>query len=72
MVQAGNPTRLDGPLYRACVQDKALWKVITITGDPDNPARCSLVRLDWAQQEIAKYGRDNPWVMAALGSDVLR
>ena len=62
VVQAGNPTRLDGPLYRACSSDKALWKIINITGDPDDPKRSNLVRLDWARQQIATYGRDNPWV----------
>jgi hypothetical protein len=24
-----------GPLYRACTVDRALWYVVTITGDPD-------------------------------------
>ena len=27
LVQAGNPTSISGPLYRACVQDRALWWV---------------------------------------------
>ena len=63
VVQAGNPTRLDGPLYRACTSDKALWAVVTITGDPDNPRRSSRISLEWARQQIATYGRDNPWVM---------
>lgn len=63
VIQAGNPTRLDGPLYRACVQDRALWHVTTISGDPDNPKRSSLVKIDWAREQIASYGRDNPWVM---------
>lgn len=63
LVQAGNPTRLDGPLYRACSQDKALWRVVTITGDPDNPKRSPRINLEWAKQQIATYGRENPWVM---------
>ena len=63
VVQAGNPTRKEGPLYRACVADRALWKVITITGDPDDPKRSPRVKMEWAQQQIATYGRDNPWVM---------
>lgn len=60
---AGNPTRLDGPLYRACTTDKHLWFIVTITGDPDDPKRSQRVKLSWAQQQIASYGRDNPWVM---------
>lgn len=63
IVQAGNPTTLDGPLYRACVTDRALWTVVEITGDPDDPARSPRIDLDWARQQIATYGRDNPWVM---------
>lgn len=62
IVQAGNPTHLEGPLYRACTVDRALWYVVTITGDPDNPARSPRIKLEWAQQQIATYGRDNPWV----------
>lgn len=63
VVQAGNPTHTTGPLYRACTVDKHLWHVITITGDPDDPKRSPRISLEWAREEIAKYGRDNPWVM---------
>lgn len=62
VVQAGNPTHLEGPLYRACVQDRALWYVVTITGDPDDPKRSSRIDIEWARQQIATYGRENPWV----------
>jgi phage terminase large subunit len=74
VVQAGNPTHLEGPLYRACTIDKALWWIKSITGDPDDPhawvysPRVNIVREDgrtplaWAQQQIASYGRENPWV----------
>jgi phage terminase large subunit len=63
IVQAGNPTHLEGPLYRAVTIDRALWVVITITGDPDNPKRSPRIDIEWARQQIATYGRDNPWVM---------
>jgi hypothetical protein len=63
VVQSGNPTHTTGPLYRACTVDKHLWRVIQITGDPNNPRRSSRIKLDWAKQQIASYGRDNPWVM---------
>lgn len=75
---AGNPTHTTGPLYRACTIDKALWKVFTITADPDNPKAWvyaprvmkrpegQLSPLEHAKQQIAQYGRDNPWVMVNI------
>ena len=63
IVQAGNPTSLEGPLYRACTHDRHLWTIIEITGDPDDPKRSPRISLEWARQQIASYGRDNPWVM---------
>jgi phage terminase large subunit len=63
VVQAGNPTHTTGPLYRACTVDRHLWAVLTVTGDPDSPRRSSRIKLEWARQQIASYGRDNPWVM---------
>ena len=62
IVQAGNPTSIDGPLYRACVTDRHLWHVVTITGDPDDPLRSPRIKAEWARQQIQQYGRDNPWV----------
>ena len=59
----GNPTHTTGPLYRACTTDRALWYVVTITGDPDDPNRSPRIGLKWAMQQIAQYGRENPWVM---------
>jgi len=50
VIQAGNPTHLEGPLYRACTADKHLWAVVTITGDPDNPKRSPRIKLEWARQ----------------------
>lgn len=63
IVQAGNPTRLGGPLYRACTSARALWKVIEITGDPDDPKRSPRISIEHARAQIEQYGRDNPWVM---------
>lgn len=60
---AGNPTHLEGPLYRACTQERNLWEVITITSDPDSPQRSPRVSTQWAREQIEKYGRDNPWVL---------
>lgn len=63
IVQAGNPTHLEGPLYRACTSERSLWFVVEITADPDDPKRTSRVSPQWARDQIAKYGKDNPWVL---------
>jgi phage terminase large subunit len=63
IVQAGNPTHLEGPLWRACTSERRLWHVTEITGDPDDPKRTPRVRVEWAREQIEKYGRDNPWVL---------
>lgn len=63
ILQAGNPTQLAGPLYRACTTERHLWHLIDITADPDSPRRSSRVSVKWAREQIEKYGRDNPWVL---------
>ncbi len=63
IVQAGNPTHLDGPLWRACTTERSLWHVTEITADPDDPKRSTRVKAEWAREQIQKYGRDNPWVL---------
>lgn len=62
VVQAGNCTHVEGPLYRACTTERKYWHVIRINGDPDNPARSRRVSIEWAREQIERYGRDNPWV----------
>jgi hypothetical protein len=63
IVQAGNPIKLAGPLYRACTIASDMWVVIEITADPDDPRRTSRVSIEHARQQIQQYGRDNPWVL---------
>lgn len=65
LLLAGNPTHLEGPLYRACTAERHLWWVKEISGDPDDPHRAPRVSVEWAREEIARYpgGRDHPWVM---------
>ena len=63
IVIAGNPTHLSGPLYRASTSERHLWHVTEITSDPDDPKRTPRVSIEWARQQIEKYGRDNPWVL---------
>jgi hypothetical protein len=60
IVQAGNPTHLEGPLYRACTSERRLWHLTEITGDPDDPRRATRISTQWAREQIEKYGRDNP------------
>ena len=63
IIQAGNPTMLSGPLYRACTTERALWKVIEITGDPDDPKRSTRISIQWAREQIQKWGKDDPYVL---------
>lgn len=63
IVQAGNPLLHSGALYMATRAEKAKWKVYEITGDPDDPKRSPRVSVEWAREQIAEYGRDNPYVM---------
>jgi phage terminase large subunit len=63
LIAVGNPTMLEGPLYRASKSDGKTWYVVNITGDPDDPKRSSRVSKDWAREQIAEFGRDNPWVL---------
>lgn len=63
IIQAGNPTHLTGPLYNACTRDRHKYCVQDITGDPDDPMRSPRVSIEWARDQIATYGADNPWVL---------
>lgn len=63
LLQAGNPTHVEGPLWRACTSERHLWHVVEITGDPTDPKRSPRISVQWANEQIEKYGRDNPWVL---------
>lgn len=63
VVQAGNPTQMDGCLYESAVKHRSHWWVKEITADPADPKRTPRVAVEWAQEQIDKYGRDNPWVL---------
>lgn len=66
IIQAGNPTSLDGMLYFAGTSMSHLWHVIRITGDPDDPNRSPRIDIEWAREQIKLWGRDNPWVMSYI------
>lgn len=63
LIQAGNPTHLEGPLYDACTKARRLWHVTEISADPDDPKRTPRVSAEWARQQIELWGADNPWVL---------
>lgn len=62
IINGGNPTNLEGVLYDCWVPERALWCMIEMTGDPDNPMRSPRVDIQWARDQIKKYGRESPWV----------
>ena len=69
IITAGNTTSQNGLLYEASTRLRGDWEdgkfqVVSITADPDNPKRTPRIPVEWARQQIATYGRDNPWVMA--------
>lgn len=66
IVQAGNPSDLKGMLYKSCVRDRKLWYVIEITSDPSDAKRTPRVSIEWAQEQIDTYGRDNPYVLVNI------
>lgn len=66
ILQCGNPTSTEGPLWRACTEERHLWTVIEITGDPDDPRRSPRIDLNYAKEMIQKYGRENPFVLVNI------
>ena len=66
IVQAGNPIKRRGPLWRASSLARKHWYLIEITADPDDPKRTPRVSLEHARQQIEAYGRDNPFVMVNI------
>lgn len=66
IIQAGNTTSHDGMLYHAASRDREQWFQVSITADPDDPKRTPRVSAEWAAEQIASYGRENPWVMAYI------
>ncbi len=62
IAQAGNPMSLESLLYECVTKLRAQWAVVRISGDPDDPARSPRIDVTWAREQIATYGRENPWV----------
>ncbi len=66
VVICGNPTRTEGPLWRACKVEKHLWHVTYITGDPDDPKRSPRIDIEIARAKIQQYGREDYLVMVNI------
>jgi hypothetical protein len=78
ILQAGNPISHEGMLYEAAQRLAHLWFIVRVSGDPDDPeawvhsprvaqvAEGQQAPAEWAREQIATYGRDNPWVMAYI------
>ncbi len=69
ILTAGNTTSQTGLLYEVSTRlrgemEEGKYQVISITADPDDPKRTPRVPVEWAREQIATYGRENPWVMA--------
>ncbi len=58
-----NPERPSGIIYKASLgQTVQRWRVLHVTGDPKDPKRSPRVSIAWAEEQIATYGEDHPWV----------
>lgn len=67
IVQAGNPIKRSGPLWKAASSARASWVVIEITADPDDPRRTPRVSIEHARQQIQDWGgRESPYVMVNI------
>lgn len=64
IAQAGNPTSQTGLLYDSAVTNRDRWRIVSITADPDDPKRTPRVDIAWARDQVQRFGRDNPWLMA--------
>jgi phage terminase large subunit len=66
LLQGGNPTSLDGALHHAASIARHLWYIVRVSGDPDDPYCAKRVNRENNREQIAMYGRENPWVKATI------
>lgn len=62
VLAGGNPVSTDALLHEIATNLSALWHLIVVTGDPDDPNRSPRVPMEKARTAIATYGRENAWV----------
>jgi len=63
LLLAGNTTDIDSALGDAVTRERNLWRIFEVNGDPDSPTRAPRVTIEWAREQIEKYGRDHPIVL---------
>lgn len=61
---AGNPMSKDSLLHKESKDKKNF--VIHVTSDPDDPKRSNRISKEWAQDQIDKLGREDPWVQVFI------
>ena len=66
VIQAGNPTSLEGALHHAATAARRLWYITEISADPDDPKRTPRVAIQYAKEQIEQYGRENPWIIVNI------
>lgn len=66
VVVAGNPTSRTGMLYEVATRLRDQWRIVRVTGDPEDPERSPRISAEWASEQIRLYGRENPWVQAYI------
>jgi hypothetical protein len=66
VIQAGNPTHLACALHEATEKSGDMWEVITVTGDPNDPRRAQRVDIDWARDQIERWGLHSPFVRSKI------
>ena len=62
LLVAGNATDESGPLGRIWTAEADRWALLEVTGDPDDPDRCSRIDIAEARAAIALYTREDPMV----------
>ncbi len=62
LATAWNPESTQGAAYRIATRDRARWRIINVTGDPDDPKRSPRISKTYAQEQIDLWGRDSDWV----------
>lgn len=66
IIAAGNPSSRSSALYEITTRLRDKWKIIRITGDPDDPKRSPRIDIDWARSEIERFSISDPWVQCMI------
>lgn len=66
IIQAGNPSKLEGPLYDAATRHASKWWSVSVSSAPNDPNRTPRVNKQWAQDQIDMWGEDNPFIRTSI------